>query len=172
MLRIFCVMRKGPFVIRGIGGRTMPIPVRPCGFLAGRVDFEPAVRIFEDLCGFVMGIFRLTGLKSAVFGPKRPFPDGSGPRAIRTTCFRIRKAASESARSTENPHGTVFTQPACIAGRRGPVLLHRLAVPGAQWNPRVPRQSFLNQFRTRCRNASEPVSDAPLAGFKTRPCRF
>jgi hypothetical protein len=39
-----------------------------------RADFGLVVRIFEDLCGFVMGFFRRMGSESAVFNPKMTVP--------------------------------------------------------------------------------------------------
>ena len=90
-------------MIRGTGHE-------PCGFRTGRADFQPVVRIFEDSCGFIIGIFRQIVAKSAVFSPKRPFPAGSRPRAIRTTCRK-------SAHTIQNPHNRLSIRTICQKSR-------------------------------------------------------
>ena len=76
----------------------MLISGRSCGFSTSRVDSDSIVRIFKDLCGFVIGIFRRIGLEMVTFSPKKPFSDGFRPQVIRITC-------QKSARLAENPHG-------------------------------------------------------------------
>ena len=95
-----------------------------CGFSTRRADFQKVVRIFEDPCGFVMGIFCRIGSKSATFSPKKDRPGRfravGNPHnllKIRTPClksaeycrnpqtlFKIHTASQESARPSENPH--------------------------------------------------------------------
>ncbi len=158
VLRIFCIMRKGAVRNPWHGKRTMRIPDRSCGFSAGRADSCPTVRIFEDSCGFIIGIFRQIVSKSAVFSPKRPFSAGSRSRAIRTTCRKsahtiqnphtspkIRRVLQESALSSENPHNLSRIRTTC---RKSAILVFAL-------------QRILDRFRIRI-----------LVVLKIRPCLF
>ncbi len=136
------------------------------------VDSQPAVRIFEDLCGFVRGIFRRMGSKSAVFSPKRtvsgrfwaagnphnlpkirtPGPESAnvvqnphGLFRINTTRRKIHTLHRKSARPIRNPHGPLRIRRHCLrADGVAPVLLHRPAVLGARENSHTPRRPPLN----------------------------
>ena len=108
-----------------------------CGFSAGRADSWLVVRIFKDLCGFVMEILRRTGPESAAFSPKK------------TVTGRFRAA--------DNPHGMQKIRTHGRRAVRGPVF-HRPAVPGAQVNSHVPGRLFFEPAHTPVRrNSSEPV---------------
>jgi hypothetical protein len=59
------------------------------------------VRIFEDLCGPIMAIFRRIGATTATFSPKKTISRRF--RAVHNP-LKIHTALQESTRPSQNPH--------------------------------------------------------------------